>query len=154
MIFFLILGLLVTWGVYRYHEARVRKCGPLVLAGVAALALALYFVVRVLGEVFSLRGLAWSFGLGPPTEFPVAVRLLTYLLLVEGAVAVRAVVELLRGAGCGWGTAHKLLGQSIWAVMSSVADRVRGREARATHLHAVPSPDDDGDEFNVRRAAG
>jgi hypothetical protein len=95
--FLLLIIYLIGKSLCRRYRAQISIYGPLALAGVLVVAGATWFVYRVLvgaitvlGIVLSWDGFLWSlFGVGDAPAYAWAVRLVTWLLLLELVVGVK-----------------------------------------------------------------
>src|ERR671912_767080 len=92
--FLILIAVLVGQTLRRKYAKKLHIYGPLAMAGVLVVAGAVWFLYRVLvvaftvlGIVLSLDGFLWSlFGVGDAPTYAWAVRLVTWLLLLELAV--------------------------------------------------------------------
>src|SRR5215213_439764 len=99
--FLILIVVLVGQTLLRKYAKKIHIYGPLALAGVLVVVGAAWFLYRVLvgtftvlGIVLSWDGFLWSlFGVGDAPAFAWAVRLVTWLLLIELAVGMKFMLD-------------------------------------------------------------
>lgn len=96
-------------------------------------AVALIFCIRVMADVLSARGLAYSFGMGGPVGlfWPAGTRLVTWLLIVELGAGAGVVANYLAGRWKDRWLANLLMGHVRFVVWIGVGLRFAARGLRA-----------------------
>lgn len=119
---------LVLAGLWTRYAKQIKCLAFLGAAASITVGVAVYLLVAVLGQVFSVAGLAWSCGLGPRVPYGEAVRVVTWLLVIEAAVIASMITDYLHAEHVSWRAAHwsliRRLGRSaMWLVRRGLLAR-------------------------------
>src|SRR4051812_7310513 len=152
--FLILLVFLLGQTLRRKYAKKIHIYGPFALAGVLVVAGGALFLYRVLvgaltvlGIVLSWDGVLWSlFGVGDAPAYAWAVRLVTWLLLIELAVGMKFMLDRCRPEPeeQNWLWTHLALVTSIGTGLQTGALRLWAltrREPVLVELSVEPEPD-------------